>query len=94
MRHKVSKIEQICFKPIKIELTHEEPNDLFYLCAAFNVNVERIKEASSYLSDTAYDKPGGGYNLWLLLDQAAKDWMAHCKAAGVEPNPGYSNLID
>ena len=94
MRHTVSKIEQIRFKPIKIELTLEEPNDLFYLCAAFNVNVDRIKESSPYLRDTAYEKPNSSYSFWRQLDQAAEDWMAQCKAAGVEPNPGYSNLVD
>ena len=94
MQHKISKIEQLRFKPIKIELKLEEPNDLFYLCAALNVNVERIKEASSYLRETAYEKPVNNYQFWLQLDQMAEDWIAHCKAAGVEPNPGYSNLID
>ena len=94
MRHKVSEIEQICFKPIKIELTLEEPNDLFYLCAALNANVERFKEASSYLRDTGYEKPVNNYQFWLQLDRAAEDWMARCRAANVEPNPGYSNLID
>ncbi len=94
MQYKISKIEQFRFKPIKVELTLEDPNDLFYICAILNVNVDRIKESSPYLRDTAYEKPMNNYQLWLQLDQIAEDWMAHCRATNVEPNPGYSNLID
>ena len=94
MQHKISKIEELRFKPIKVELALEQPNDLFYLCAILNANVDGIKKASSYLRDTGYEKPVNNYRFWLQLDAIAEEWIAHCKAAGVEPNPGYSNLID
>ena len=94
MKFKIEKINQIRFKPVKVEIRLEEPNDLFCLAAALNLSAGQIKNQSAYLESTAYENPESKYSLFCKLDEMAMDWIAHCEAAKVEPNPGYSNLLD
>ena len=67
------------FKPIEINIVLENPNDLFYLTAAFNLSHHDIMKVSDHLKQYKFTKPDLSYERFCALNELCDKWIEKCR---------------